>query len=61
DGTARHLVLAHLSENNNSPEVARLAATQALERRRVRFPISLAGPPKLHVTPRTAPLAPLRF
>ena len=61
DGAARHLVLAHLSENNNSPEVARLAATQALERRRVRFPLSLAGSPEVHVTPRSAPLAPLRF
>ena len=61
DGAARHLVLAHLSENNNSPEVARLAATQALERRCVRFPLSVAGPPEIHVTPRTASLAPLRF
>lgn len=61
DGAARTLVLAHLSENNNSPEVARLAAEQALERRRARFPLSLAGPPELLVTSRRAALPLLRF
>ncbi|MCH8266511.1 MAG: MBL fold metallo-hydrolase [Acidobacteria bacterium] len=31
DGTAQVLVLAHLSECNNHPEIARMAATSALE------------------------------
>ncbi|MBI4467011.1 MAG: MBL fold metallo-hydrolase [Acidobacteria bacterium] len=61
DGTARTLVLAHLSENNNSPEVARLAAEQALERRRGRFPLSLLGSPELLVTSQRAPVPTLRF
>jgi len=30
DARARHLVLAHLSENNNHPDLARLSAEQAL-------------------------------
>ncbi len=30
DGRAEHIVLAHLSQNSNHPEVARLAAIQAL-------------------------------
>ena len=33
DGRARHLVLAHLSENNNTPELARISAEEALGRR----------------------------
>jgi phosphoribosyl 1,2-cyclic phosphodiesterase len=61
DGAARTVVLAHLSENNNAPEVARLAAEQALERRRTRFPLSLAARPELLVTSQRAPLGPLRF
>jgi phosphoribosyl 1,2-cyclic phosphodiesterase len=31
DGHARYVVLAHLSENNNLPELARLSAERALE------------------------------
>ncbi|MDA2912455.1 MBL fold metallo-hydrolase [Acidobacteriia bacterium AH_259_A11_L15] len=61
DGSAAYLVLAHLSQNNNSPEIARLAAEQALERRRARFPLSLVRDPEIRVAPRRAPLAPLRF
>lgn len=61
DGAARYFILAHLSESNNSPQVARLAAQEALERRRSRFPLSLAGPPELLVTSRRIPLGPLRF
>jgi phosphoribosyl 1,2-cyclic phosphodiesterase len=30
DGSAEYLVLAHLSEQNNHPEIARAAAEQAL-------------------------------
>jgi phosphoribosyl 1,2-cyclic phosphodiesterase len=33
DGRAQYVVLAHLSRNSNHPEVARLAAMQALEER----------------------------
>jgi len=33
DGTAQVLVLAHLSETNNHPEIARLSAEQALAQR----------------------------
>ena len=61
DGSAAVLVLAHLSENNNSPEMARLAVEQALERRCVRFPLSLTRSPALHVTSQRIPLGPLRF
>jgi phosphoribosyl 1,2-cyclic phosphodiesterase len=61
DGAARTFILAHLSQSNNSPEVARLAAEQALARRRSRFPLSLSDKPELLVTSRRAPLGPLRF
>ena len=33
DGRARFVVLAHLSENNNNPDVARISAAEALGRR----------------------------
>ncbi len=33
DGKAQHIVLAHLSQNSNHPEVARIAAIQALQER----------------------------
>jgi len=33
DGQARYIVLAHLSENNNHPDIARFAVTQALEKK----------------------------
>ena len=33
DGRAEHIVLAHLSKNTNHPDLARLVALQALERR----------------------------
>ena len=33
DGRPRYLVLAHLSENNNHPEIARMAALEGLARR----------------------------
>jgi phosphoribosyl 1,2-cyclic phosphodiesterase len=33
DGRAQYLVLAHLSENNNNPDVARISAEEALGRR----------------------------
>ena len=33
DGRARYVVLAHISENNNHPDIARMVAESALERR----------------------------
>ena len=33
DGHARYVILAHLSENNNNPDVARISAAEALGRR----------------------------
>lgn len=61
DGAAQTLVLAHLSENNNSPEVARLSAEQALDRRHSRFPLSLGQRVELLVTSQRTVLGPLRF
>jgi phosphoribosyl 1,2-cyclic phosphodiesterase len=61
DGQARTFILAHLSQNNNSPEVARLVAERALERRRARFPLSLSCEPELFITSPRVPLGPLRF
>jgi hypothetical protein len=51
DGCGRYLVLAHLSENNNHPEIARLSALEALERRSHSFSGELA------VASQRAPLA----
>jgi phosphoribosyl 1,2-cyclic phosphodiesterase len=48
DGTARHIVLAHLSQRANNPHVAQLSATMALQERGPLFPpttsIVLSGP-----------------
>jgi phosphoribosyl 1,2-cyclic phosphodiesterase len=33
DGKAQHIILAHLSENNNHPDIARMVAAQSLEPR----------------------------
>lgn len=50
DGAARHLVLAHLSENNNLPALARLSAERALAGRHA---------PSLHLATQSAPLPPI--
>ncbi len=47
DGAAQVLVLAHLSENNNHPEIARLSAEQALAARNGH------GRPELHLASQT--------
>ncbi len=49
DGSTQVLVLAHLSETNNHPEVARLSAVEALSRR------NMTGQPELHLASQTAP------
>jgi phosphoribosyl 1,2-cyclic phosphodiesterase len=42
DGSPARLVLGHLSEHNNHPEIVRLVATQALERRGFETPVEIA-------------------
>ena len=49
DGAAQVLVLAHLSEANNHPEIARLTALEALARR------ADSGAPELHLATQSAP------
>ncbi|MDE3179792.1 MAG: MBL fold metallo-hydrolase [Acidobacteriota bacterium] len=48
DAAGQVLVLAHLSETNNHPELARLSAIEALERRG-------GGVPELHLASQSAP------
>lgn len=55
DGRATYIVLGHLSESNNLPELARLAAERALSGR-----ASLLAN-RLLVAPQHEPLAPIRF
>jgi phosphoribosyl 1,2-cyclic phosphodiesterase len=43
DGFPARLVLGHLSEHNNHPEIVRLVATQALERRRLGTLLEIAS------------------
>ena len=50
DGGARYVVLAHLSESNNMPELARMAAESALGNR-----LSLLGN-RVLLAPQTAPM-----
>lgn len=53
DGSAAFLVLAHLSEQNNHPEIARKEAQRALRERAERYHLLLAA--------QAEPLAPLRL
>jgi phosphoribosyl 1,2-cyclic phosphodiesterase len=55
DGTAQVLVLAHLSETNNHPEIARLSAEQALAQH------SRGENIKLHLANQTRPTEVFRF
>ena len=43
DGFPSRLILGHLSESNNHPEIVRLVATQALERRGLETPLEIAS------------------
>jgi len=43
DAATDRLVLGHLSEHNNHPEIVRLVATQALEERGLRTQLSIAS------------------
>jgi len=49
------LVLAHLSENNNHPEIARLTALEALQAR------TNGGSPELHLASQSAPTKVFQF
>ena len=51
DGRARHLVLAHLSEQNNTPDIAQISAEQALSRRPVGFRLPRLAPHRLPARP----------
>ncbi len=55
DGAAQVLVLAHLSENNNHPEIARLNALEALAARPAQNGL------ELHLASQTAPTPVFRF
>ena len=55
DARPRHLVLAHLSENNNNPDVARISAEEALGRR----PSETAFHGELLIASQRTPLGPL--
>ena len=54
DGRALHLVLAHVSEQNNTPDLARICAEEALNRRASEF--AFRG--TLHVASQRVPLGP---
>ena len=55
DGAAQVLVLAHLSENNNHPEIARLSALEALAARPAQNGL------ELHLASQTSPTSMFRF
>ena len=57
DGRPRHLVLAHLSEQNNTPDLAQITAEQALASRSVDF--AYAG--SLHIASQRVPLGPFEL
>lgn len=56
DGEAQVLVLAHLSENNNHPEIARLTALEALSQR-----TSRGNGVELHLASQSAPTQVFQF
>jgi phosphoribosyl 1,2-cyclic phosphodiesterase len=57
DGRPRHIVLAHLSEQNNNPDVARISAEEALNRRPAEF--CFRG--MLHIASQRVPLGPFEL
>jgi hypothetical protein len=57
DARSRYLVLAHLSENNNNPDVARISAEEALGRR----PSGCAFLGQLFVASQHQPLPPIQL
>jgi phosphoribosyl 1,2-cyclic phosphodiesterase len=57
DGLARFLVLAHISQENNNPDLARLSAEEALNRR----PAEHAFTGELLIATQDAPMKPLQL
>jgi phosphoribosyl 1,2-cyclic phosphodiesterase len=57
DSRARYLVLAHISQENNNPDLARLSAEEALSRRPAEFAFS----GELLVASQQVPLTPLEL
>jgi phosphoribosyl 1,2-cyclic phosphodiesterase len=57
DARARHLVLAHISEQNNTPDLARICAEEALGRR----PGDFAFRGTLHIASQRTPLGPFEL
>ncbi len=57
DARARHLVLAHLSEQNNTPDIAQICAEQALASR----PADFAFRGTLHIASQRTPLGPFEL
>ncbi|MGD0965423.1 MAG: MBL fold metallo-hydrolase [Candidatus Acidiferrales bacterium] len=57
DGRARHLILAHLSEQNNNPSLAQISAEEGLNRRTCDF--SFRG--TLHIASQRVPLGPFEL
>jgi len=57
DGRARYLIMAHISLENNHPEVVRLSAEQALQKR----PIEGAFTGELMLASQGAPMKPLEL
>jgi phosphoribosyl 1,2-cyclic phosphodiesterase len=57
DSRARYLVLAHISQENNNPDLARLSAEEALGRR----PAEAVFTGELHIASQHVPLKPLEL
>ncbi len=57
DGRARYLVLAHISQENNNPDVVKISAEQALEKR----PVESAFSGELLLASQQVPLKPLEL
>src|SRR5262249_11037521 len=57
DGHAQFLVLAHVSDENNNPDLVRLSGEEALSRR----PIEAAFSGQLLIATQTEPLKPLQL
>jgi len=57
DTHARYLVLAHISQENNNPDVARISAEEALRRR----PVEAAFTGELLIASQHVPLAPINL
>jgi phosphoribosyl 1,2-cyclic phosphodiesterase len=57
DAQARYLVLAHLSEQNNTPDIAQISAEQALASR----PCDFAFRGSLHIASQRSPIGPFEL